>query len=91
MQKKKIKKQIEENEKEEFDFENQTNIEDEQIGLVKWCVEEEFKRRKLRSIDTLQEFDGLANQNKFPDHVLVATKELPKQMKRKNFATPTPP
>jgi hypothetical protein len=43
------------------------------------------------SIDTLQEFDGLANRNKSPNHVLVATKELPKQMKRKNFATPTPP
>ncbi len=52
MQKKKVKKQIKENEEEEFDFENQTNIEDEQIGLVKWCVEE-LKRRKPRSIDTL--------------------------------------
>ncbi len=91
MQNKKVEKQIEENEKEEFDFENQTNIEDEQTSLVKWFAEEELKRKKLRSIDTLHEFDGLANQNKSLDHVLVVAKELPKQMKRKNVATPTPP
>jgi hypothetical protein len=45
---------------------------------VKWCAKEELKRRKPRSIDTLQEFDGLANQNKSLDHVLVVAKELPK-------------
>jgi hypothetical protein len=50
---KKIEKQIEENEEKEFDFQNQTNIEDEQTGLVKWCAKEELKRRKPRSIDTL--------------------------------------
>jgi hypothetical protein len=43
MLKKKIKKQIEE----KFDFENQTNIEDEQIGLVKWCAKKESKEGSL--------------------------------------------
>jgi hypothetical protein len=45
---------------------------------VKWCAKEKLKKRKPRSIDTLQEFDGLTNQNKSPDHVLVVAKELPK-------------
>ncbi len=55
MQKKKVEKQIEENEEEEFDFENQTDSEDEQASLVKWCAEEEFKRGKPRSVDTLMD------------------------------------
>jgi hypothetical protein len=91
MHKKKVEKQIEENEEEEFDFENQFDSEDEQAGLVKWCAEEEFIRGKPRSVDTLQELDGLANQNNSPDQVHVVAKELPKQMKRKNFAAPAQP
>jgi len=37
---------------EDFDVDNETDSEDEQVGLIKWCVKEKFKRRKARSVNT---------------------------------------
>jgi len=73
---------------EDFDFENETNSEDKQFNLVKWCVEEEFKRGKARFVNTSHELDGLAEQNKWPNvAMLVVDSNLPKKMKRKKTLT----
>jgi hypothetical protein len=89
-QKKKVEKWTEEDEEEEFDFENQTDSEEEETGLVKWCAESEFLRGKPMSVDTLQELKGLVKQNQSPDHVPMPITNLPKQRKRKNSAAPLP-
>jgi len=68
----------------DFDFENETNSEDEQIGLVKWCAKEEFKRGKARSIDTSQKLDEIIEQNKCLDVAMpVVDSNLPKTNEKK--------
>jgi len=89
--KKKLEKQVDKHIMEvekDFDFDNEINNEDEQVGLVKWCAKQEFKRGKTRSIDTSHELDGLVEQNKCLNVAMLVTDfDFPKRLKRKKVTT----